>query len=453
MTANTLLFHNCRILDPSTQRDTMGEVLVANGRITRITPAKTKSTNTSTGKKSSGVQTIDCHGHALMAGVIDMRVQSRHPDSPHKETPTSLAQAAITSGITSMVCLPNTDPVLDDPELLKSQCRMLADCPPPLSRLRVYAYGAATRGLNGTALAELGLLAEAGAVGFTDATRSISDSLVMRRALSYASMFGKPIIQHAEDPWLAATGEMHEGEISTRLGLRGIAAVAERIVIARDLALLRIADMTHARYHVAHVATAEGVALIRQAKAEGLAITADTAPPYYLLNDVATKSYDSRFHLSPPLRSEADRQAVLAGLVDGTIDAIASDHAPQDRDSKALPFGQAEGGYSGVETLLALALVPYHNGEMELLRAIDAVTSAPAKCLGLAGGRLAEGAIADVILVDINYAGQIRGEQFQSLSATTPFEGMPTQGKVLGSWIGGEEVYRYADQTKPKGNA
>ena len=447
MTKQKLLFHNCRILDPSTQTDAIGEVLVEGNRITRLTTAKANS------KKSSAGQIIDCQGHALMAGVIDMRVQSRHPDSPHKETPSSLARAAITSGITSIVCLPNTDPVLDDPELLKSQCRMLADSPSPLSRLRVYAYGATTRGLKGTALAELGLLAEAGAVGFTDATHSISDSLVMRRALSYASMFGMPIIQHAEDPWLAVNGEMHEGESSTRLGLRGIPAVAESIIIARGLALLRIADMTHARYHVAHVATAQGVALIRQAKAEGLAVTADTAPPYYLLNDVATKAYDSRFHLSPPLRSEADRQAVLAGLVDGTIDAIASDHAPQDRDSKALPFGQAEGGYSGVETLLALALLPYHNGEMGLLRAIDAVTSAPAKCLGLGGGRLAEGETADVILVDIDCGRQIRGEEFQSLSATTPFEGMPIQGKVLGVWIDGEEVYRGQPNSADKAKA
>ena len=430
----SLHFHNCRLLDPASQRDETGELLVEGGRISRLTTAAQ-----SAGKKLSTSDTtrIDCQGHVLMPGGIDMRVQSRHPHAPHKETPTSLAQAALAGGITSIVCLPNTDPPLDDPELLKSQCRMLADCPAPLSQLRVYAYGAVTRGLAGAALAELGLLAEAGAVGFTDATTSVADSLVMRRALGYATMFDKPIIQHAEDPALTMDGEMHEGAVATRLGLRGVPAVAEEIIIARDLALVRL---TGGRYHVAHVATAQGVGLIRQAKAEGLKVTADTAPPYYLLNEVAVADYDSRFRLNPPLRSESDRQAILAGLADGTIDAIASDHAPQDKDSKALPFAQSEVGYSGVETLLALALVPYHNGDMSLLRAIDAITAAPARCLGLAGGRLTEGAPADLVLLDPNHASQIRGSGFHSLSSITPFEGMPVQGRVLGVWVAGRQV-------------
>lgn len=427
-------FTNCRLLDPASSTDSMGEVLVENGRISRITTTATPS------KPAADAKLIDCGGHALMPSITDMRVQTRHPDAHYKETPMSLAQAAVAGGISRIVALPNSEPVLDDPELLKSQCRLHADCPPPLSGLKVHAYGAATQGLMGQGMAELGLLADAGAVGFTDACRSIADSLVMRRVLSYASMLGKPVVQHAEDAALTAMGEMNEGEVSTRLGLRGIPAVAEEIIIARDLALLRV---TGGRYHVAHVATAQGLALIRQAKAEGLHVTADTAPPYFLLNDLAVADYDPRYHLTPPLRSEADRQAILAGLVDGSIDAIASDHSPQDKDSKALPFGQAAAGYSGLETLLALTLMAYHNGAMPLLRAIDAISHAPARCLDLGGGRLAAGEAADMVLVDIDQAWQIRGQGFQSLSSSTPFEGMPVQGRVLATWIDGVEVYNY----------
>jgi len=427
-----VLIQNARLMDPSSQRDSLGDCLIRDGRILEL------SDQPNTIKTPKRAEVINANGHLLTPGIIDMRVQSCHPGAAHRETPKSLAAAAIKSGITSIICLPNTYPVLDDPEMLISQCRMMNGLASPNKDLRVYSYGAATVGLKGEAMAELGLLAEAGAVGFTDATHSVANSLTMRRVLSYASMLGRPVIQHAEDPMLAENGEMHEGEHSTRLGLRGIPDAAEAIIISRDLSLLRL---TGGHYHVAHIATAKGIALIRAAKAEGLKVTCDTAPPYALLNDIAVRDYDTRFRLSPPLRSEADRQAVLEGLADGTIDAMASDHSPQDRDVKSLPFGLAETGYSGLETLLSMTLSLWHGGYLPLMRVFALLSHNPSQILHLDGGKMAVGSTADLTLIDLDRGWQVRGADFASLSVSTPFEGAPTQGVVLGTWIGGKWVY------------
>ena len=427
-----VLIQNARLMDPSSQRDSLGDCLIRDGRILEL------SDQPNTIKAPKGAEVINANGHVLTPGIIDMRVQSCHPGAAHRETPKSLAAAAIKSGITSIICLPNTYPVLDDPEMLISQCRMMNGLASPDKDLRVYSYGAATVGLKGAAMAELGLLAEAGAVGFTDAIHSVANSLTMRRVLSYASMLGRPVIQHAEDPMLAENGEMHEGEHSTRLGLRGIPDAAEAIIISRDLSLLRL---TGGHYHVAHIATAKGIALIRAAKAEGLKVTCDTAPPYALLNDIAVRDYDTRFRLSPPLRSEADRQAVLEGLADGTIDAMASDHSPQDRDVKSLPFGLAETGYSGLETLLSMTLSLWHGGYLPLMRVFALLSHNPSQILHLDGGKMAVGSTADLTLIDLDRGWQVRGADFASLSVSTPFEGAPTQGVVLGTWIGGKRVY------------
>ena len=426
------LFKHVRMIDPASNTDMIGECLIEHGKISQISD------------QSGGItppidaQIIDGNAKILAPGLIDMRVQSCHPGAAQKETPLTLAQAAARGGVTSIVCLPNTNPVLDDPEMLKSQCRMLAGLSDPVHAIKVYAYGAATSGLNGESMAELGLLSDAGAVGFTNATHAISNSLTMRRVLSYAAMLKQPVIQHAEDPVLAAGGEMHEGEHSMRLGLKGIPDAAEEIIISRDLALLR---MTGGHYHVAHISTAKGIALIRAAKAVGLHVTCDTAPPYALLNDIAVRNYDSRFRLSPPLRHENDRLAVLDGLADGTIDAVASDHSPQDRDGKSLPFGLAEPGYSGIETLLALMLTLYHGGHLSLMQVLALTSYHPAQILGLNGGQITVGAPADLALIDIDRSWQIRGQTFASLSGSTPFEGAPVQGRVLGTWVDGARVF------------
>ena len=423
-------FDKIHVIDPASGRDGVASMLVENGLITAIdTPQKM-------GTPPSDADVITAQGACLAPGLVDMRVQSRYPGNAYQESPTSLARAALAGGITSLICLPNTDPVLDNPDSLRALITPPAHQQNPAPH--IFAYGAATKNLEDQAMAELGLLAEAGAVGFTNATIPISDSLVMRRILDYAAMLDKPVIQHAEDLSLSKEGEMHEGENSTRLGLRGIPAEAEEIIIARDLSLVRL---TGARYHVAHVSVARSVDLIRSAKAEGLPVTCDTAPPYFMLNDLAVMQYDTRFRLSPPLREEADRNAILDGIADGTIDVIASDHAPQDRDSKLLPFGVAAVGSSALETLLPMILNLYHQGTISLIRAIEIASTTPAALLNIPAGTLAPNAPADFIIFDPNQPWQIRGAEFNSLSTATPFEGQPVQGKILATWIAGNKVY------------
>lgn len=429
-----IFFDRIHLVDPSTGWDGTASVLVEDGIV-----AATGNPQ-EIGPPPSDATIITAERAILAPGLVDMRVQSRNPGHAHQESRASLAKAAIAGGITTMVCLPNTNPVLDNPDSLSALVRndREDDMPAP----RIFAYGAATRNLDNEHMAELGLLAEAGAVGFTNGIIPISDSLVMRRIMDYAAMLNKPVIQHAEDTALAAGGEMHEGENSTRLGLRGIPAEAEEITIARDITLARL---TGVRYHIAHISTARGVDLVRRAKEEGISITCDTAPPYYLLNDLAVLQYDTRFQLSPPLRSEADRQAVLDGIIDGTIDCIASDHAPQDRDSKLLPFGIAARGSSGLETLLPLVLGLHVQGFLPLMRAMEMVTTTPAVLLDLPGGSLAPGCTADMVLFAPERGWQIRGSAFCSLSKSTPFEGQPVQGKVLSTWIGGTKVFEAND--------
>jgi len=425
-----IFFDRIHLADPSTGRDETASVLVEDGLVAAA------GSPHEIGPPPSDATLISAEGAILAPGLVDMRVQSRNPGHTYQESCTSLTDAAIAGGITTMVCLPNTNPVLDNPDSLSALVRNEGDDDRPSPR--IFAYGAATRNLDNEHMAELGLLAEAGAVGFTNGIIPISDSLVMRRIMDYAAMLDKPVIQHAEDMALAAGGEMHEGENSTRLGLRGIPAEAEEIMIARDITLARL---TGVRYHIAHISTARGVDLVRRAKDEGISITCDTAPPYYLLNDLATLQYDTRFQLSPPLRSESDRQAVLDGIIDGTIDCIASDHAPQDRDAKLLPFGIAARGSSGLETLLPLVLGLNTSGYLPLIRAIEMISTTPAVLLDLPGGSLAPGSVADMVLFAPERGWQIRGSAFRSLSKSTPFEGQPVQGKVLSTWIAGKKVF------------
>ena len=287
-------------------------------------------------------------------------------------------------------------------------------------------------------MAELGMMAEAGAVGFANGTRTIMDSLVMRRLLSYCGMLDKPLVQHCEDHALTAGSEMNESETSTRLGLIGAPAAAEAMIIDRDLHLVR---MTGARYHAAHISTRDAVDSIRRAKDEGLAVTADTAPPYFMLNELSVSTYDTAFKLAPPLRSEDDREAIIEGIADGTIDAIASDHIAVDGDAKAQPFGPAQPGASGIDTLLALTLSLVHRERISMLRAMECLSLAPASILDIDGGALIEGAAADLVLFDPSASWVVRAADFASNSRITPFEGLPVQGRVRSSWVGGMPVF------------
>ena len=378
---------------------------------------------------------IDCKNAILAPGIIDMRVQSADPGSEHLESLPTLLAAAATGGITALACLPNTSPVIDEASAIDSLCLRASRIGGP----RLYAYGAATKALAGIEMAELGLMAEAGAVGFTNCTSSIHDSLVMRRLLAYSNMLNKPFIQHCEDQTLTRGGELNEGETSTRLGLIGIPSEAEVIIIDRDLHLLR---RTKARYHVAHISTRAGIDAIRKAKIEGLAVTADTSPPYFLLNELAVSTYDTAFKLSPPLRSEDDRKAVIDGLADGTIDAISSDHMPVDRDAKMQPFGPAQPGASAVDTLLALCLTLVHQGQISMVRMIEALSMAPASILDIEGGTLSPGCSADFILFRPHTSWIITGANFISDSRITPFESHPVQGLVDATYVNGLTVFK-----------
>ena len=426
-----LLFTNARLLDPSQNIDALGYLAVTDGNISAIGLGIPEGTD------AKATKTIDCAGQSLAPGIVDMRVQTADPGSEHLEDLPSLLRAAAAAGVTGFACLPNTQPVVDNAAMIDSLALRASRIGGP----RLHVYGAATRNLEGTEMAEIGMMAEAGAVGFTNATSSIDDALVMRRVMAYASMLDKPIIQHCEEASLSRDGEMNESETSTRLGLLGIPAAAEAIIIDRDIHLMRL---TGARYHVAHVSTRAGVTAIRRAKAEGLPITADTAPPYFLLNELAVSTYDTAFKLSPPLRSEDDRQAVIDAIADGTIDAIASDHVPVDGDAKTQPFGPAQPGASGLDTLLSLTLSLVHQQKITMMRAFEALSLAPAAILDVPGGTLAPGAAADLVIFKPDVGRLIRGADFTSLSRITPFEGQPAQGMVMATYVNGVCVHELA---------
>jgi dihydroorotase len=427
MSARTL-FRDARLLDPASNLDTRGDLLVADGGIAALGPKL--------GRDGLGadLEIVDCGGACLAPGLVDMRVELREPGAEHQESMKSGALAAVAGGVTTMVMLPNTEPVIDDMALVEFVARRSRDV--GLARIRTYA--AATKGLRGRELTEMGLLAASGVLAFTDGGQPIADAVVMRRALSYARTFDLLVMQHPEEPGLAAGGAMNEGEVATRLGLAGITPAAEIIMVERDL---RLVEITGARLHIAHVSTEAAIAAIRQAKARGLPVTCDTAPHYFALNETAVGEYRTFAKVSPPLRSEWDRRAVIAGLKDGTIDAIASDHAPHDQESKRLPFASAASGIIGLETLLPLTLELYHNGHLSLLEALRKLTQGPADILRLPAGRLAVGAPADLVLFDLDRPWRIDVDSFRSKSKNAPYDGRPVQGRVLRTVIGGRRVF------------
>jgi dihydroorotase len=418
-------FLNARLLDPATKLDSKGGILIENGNILDVGPAV---------KAPAGAETVDCAGACLAPGLIDMRVHAREPGEEYKETIATAAGAAVAGGVTTMVCLPNTMPAIDNPALVGFVLQRGREA----ALANVQTYAALTQNTEGKKLAEIGLLQEAGAIAFTDGTKAIDDPVVMRRALTYAKTFGALIVQHPEEPRMAKGGEAHAGELSARLGLAGIPGIAEAMMLERDM---RLVEMTGGRYHAGHVSTAEGIEVIRRAKARGLRVTADTAPQYFALNENEIGEYRTFARLSPPLRPESDRVAVVQGLADGTIDVIASDHAPHDQESKRLPFGQAEPGIIGLETLLPLSLALHHNGKMALLDVLRRLTVAPAELLGLPAGRLAKGAPADLVLFDLDKPWRVEEIKFRSTSKNSPFDNRPMQGHALRTIVAGRTVF------------
>ncbi|HTH98624.1 MAG TPA: dihydroorotase [Stellaceae bacterium] len=424
---NSILFTNARLVDPWTHRDEISSLLVSDGVIAGFGEDAVKTA-------PAECQRIDATGLCLAPGLVDMRVHLREPGHEHVETLEEIAKAAASGGVTSVVGLPNTDPVVDDASLVDFVTRRARRT----GLVRLHTYGAVTHGLAGKNITEMGLLAQAGALGFTDGVKPVASAMVMRRALSYARTFDQLVMQHPEEPKLADGGAATEGEMATRMGLPGIPEVAELMMLERDL---RLVELTGGRYHAAHISTAGAVEAIRQAKAKGLPVTCDTTPPYFTLNETAIDGYSTHAKLSPPLRSETHRRAVLQGLADGTIDAIASDHAAVDEDEKRVPFTSATPGAVGLETLLPLSLGLYHRGEMPLQLVLRALTQGPADILRLPVGRLSLGAIADLVLFDLDRPWRIDAGQFHSGATNTPFHGLPVQGKVVATFVGGRQTY------------
>ena len=421
--AERTAYVNARLIDPATGLDSPGALLSINGKVADLGPRLFADSI------PEGTAVVDCQGYCLVPGLIDMRVHLREPGEEHKETISSATQAAAAGGVTSIVCLPNTRPTIDDVALIEFIARRARET----GVVKIYSYAAITRDCEGDELTEMGILAEAGALAFTDGIRAVGDSLVMRRALSYASTYGLLIVQHPEEPALARGGTMNEGEVATRLGVSTIPAMAEVMMVERDL---RLVELTGARYHVAHVSTAAAIEAIRRAKEQGLPVTCDTAPQYFTLNETAVGDYRTFAKISPPLRSEDDRCAVVEGLKDGVIDVIASDHSPQDQDSKRLPFDQAENGIVGLETVLPLALALHNRGEIGLLDVFAKLTARPAEILAMDEGRLKVGAPADLVIIDLDRPWRIEPDNLISKSKNSPFDGHPVQGTVAMTVVG-----------------
>lgn len=431
MTGKTA-YINARVIDPASGLDAgatpQGGVLTDGARIVAIGPDIFASGT------PTGAEIIDCAGAVLSPGLVDMRVDFCEPGNEHKEDIESGSRAAAAGGVTAVITLPDTDPAIDDASVLEFVARRARDA----KLVKVFAYASVTRNADSDEIVEMGLLKQAGAVAFTNGRRAVANAKTLSRALKYALAFDALIVQHPEEPALANGGVMQSGELATRLGLPGIPREAETIMIDRDLALVR---MTGGRYHAAHISTAGGVARIRAAKAEGLNITCDTAPPYFALNELAVGEYRTFAKLSPPLRTEEDRQAIVAGLADGTIDCIASDHLPQDQESKRLPFELAEFGAAGLESLLALTLELVHNEYLELPAALAKVTARPAELLDLPVGRLHVGGPADIVIFDPNKPNRIEPDNFTSKSKNSPFDGRLVQGRVIRTIVDGRTIH------------
>ncbi|MEQ1866927.1 MAG: dihydroorotase [Micropepsaceae bacterium] len=427
MTARTA-FVNARLIDPASGFDGAGALLVEDGKIADLGPRLFNDA------KPAGAEIVDCQGKVLTPGLIDLRVFTGEPGAEHRETLASASASAASGGVTSFAMMPATDPVIDDAALVDFIARRAA----ANARVRIYPMAALTKGLNGTQMSEIGLLKEAGAIAFTDADRTVASSLIMRRCLAYAANFDALVVAHAEDPALAAAGHMNEGAFAARMGLGGIPAAAEAIAVERDI---RLVELTGARYHLGQVSTAAALEVIAKAKARGLPVTCSVSAHHLVLNEQDVGEYKTFAKVSPALRSEDDRKAMVEGVRAGTIDTIVSSHDPQAPETKRLPFAQAAYGAVGLETLLPAALSLHHDAHVPLIDVLRSLTINAANILRLAQGRLAKGAPADLMLFDPASPIKIDATQFRSHSKNSPFHGRLMQGRVLRTVVGGKTVF------------
>jgi len=416
-----LLIKGGRVIDPASGRDEIGDVFVSDGKI-------------SAGKEKAD-QTIDAKGLVVAPGLIDLSARLREPGYEYKATLESEMDAAVAGGVTSLACPPDTDPPLDEPGLVD----MLRRRAKALTRARVYPIGALTVKLAGERLTEMSELAEAGCVAFSQANVPITDTQVLWRALQYAGTFGFPVWLRAEDRWIAADGVAHDGEVATRLGLAGIPAFAETIALVTALQLVRA---TGTRVHFCRLSTAAGVDLIRAAKKEGLPVSCDVGIHHVHLSELDLGYYDSHCRLEPPLRSQRDREALAAGLADGTVDCAVSDHTPVDENQKQLPFAEAEPGATGLELLLPLILKWGMERKLPLAKTLARVTSDAARVLGVQSGRIEPGARADLVLFDPKQTWRVVPAALKSQGKNTPFIGYELAGRVRTTIVAGSVVYQ-----------
>jgi len=417
-----LLITGGLVVDPAQGLEENRDVLIEDGKIAGLEPPGTVP--------PEGREVIDARGLVVAPGLIDMHVHLREPGEEYKETVESGTAAAARGGFTGVACMPNTKPVNDN----ASVTRFILDQAAKFGRARVHPVGAISQGSLGARLSEYGELKTAGCVAVSDDGQPVMNALLMRRALEYAKTFDLLVISHAEDLDLRGEGVMHEGQVSVRLGLQGMPAAAEEIMVYRDI---RLARLTGARLHIAHVSTAGAVAIIREAKMSEIGITAETTPHHFTLTEDAVADYDTNAKVNPPLRSEWDRAAILEGLADGTIDAIACDHAPHSVLEKDVEFADAAFGLIGLETSLGLSLRLVHEGVLSLGRLIARMSTHPARILRLPGGTLAPGSPADVTIIDVNKEWTVDASQFESKSRNCPFQGWNLKGQAVVTILGG----------------
>lgn len=419
---------NGHVIDPKNNIDSPIDVFISEGKIVAL------------GNSPEGFvanQIIDASNLIVCPGLVDLSARLREPGDEYKATLISELQAAVAGGVTSLACAPDTDPVLDEPGLVE----MLKHRAKQLNLAHVYPLGALTRQLQGKVLSEMGELREAGCVGFSQANIAITDTQVLWRAMEYAATFGFTLFLHAEEPFLAKDGVAHDGEVASRLGLKGIPSAAEALALA---SILRIAKETGARVHISRLSTAEGVDMIREAKKHGVNITCDVSANHLHLTEHDIGFFDANCHLKPPLRTQRDKDALSAGLKDGTIDAICSDHTPVDDDAKLAPFAEAEVGATGLELLLALTLKWANQEKLSLAQALALISLSSAKILGITAGDLSINANADICIFDAKEYWTITASALKSQGKNTPFNGMEMAGKVKTTLVNGQVVFQSA---------
>jgi dihydroorotase len=425
-----ILLANARIIDPSRDLDIVGDLLIAEGVI------REAKKGIGAAGVPEGTDVIDCRGKVIAPGLIDMRAFIGEPGEASRETLGSASQAAAAGGVTTIICQPDTSPTIDNAATVDFVLRRARDN----AIVHVHPMAAITKGLEGKEMTEIGLLKAAGAVAFTDGAKSVINAQVMRRALTYAGDFDAMIVHHTEDPNLIGDGVMNEGEYATRLGLLGIPKAAETVMLERDV---RLVALSGGRYHAASVTCSETLDVLRRAKDAGLDVTASASINHVTLNEIDIGPYRTFLKVTPPLRAEDDRKALVEAVSAGLIDVVMSDHNPQDVETKRLPFAEAAPGAIGLETMLTAGLRLVHSGEMDLTKLLRSMSTRPAELLGLPGGTLKSGAPADVIVFDMDLPWVLDPNELKSKCKNTPFDEARLTGRVVRTIVSGRTVYEY----------